>query len=306
MRDKDVGDSEFLGQFETTVGELVSYSGRQFIGKLTGISHRDCGEIVIVTEEVQSCKQLAEIQFRAEKLTKFSWFYSNDPFLVISRSNEDGTYSVVFKSETASSTQNPTWRPFKIRATTLCNGDFDRNIKIDCYDHRSNGSHKLIGTCYTNLRTLSSQNQPPMNLVNEEKQKSNPSHRSDGTLKVINVRITEDISFLDFIRNGTQLHFAVAIDFTASNGVYTDPKSLHHLNDHQMNQYEIALRAVGEIIQTYDNAQLFPAFGKMNLIFCTFINDFFLQVIFYYISFHGIQALVLEYRHTLMYHINFH
>lgn len=101
-----------------------------------------------------------------------------------------------------------------------------------------------------------------MNFVNEEKQKSSPTHGSDGTLKVVNVCITEDISFLDYIRNGTQLHFAVAIDFTASNGVYTDPKSLHYLSDHHMNQYEIALRAVGEIIQTYDNAQLYPAFGE--------------------------------------------
>lgn len=97
VRDEDVGDTDFLGEFEITLGELVSYSGRQFVNKLTGISNRDCGEIVIVTEEVQSCKQIAEIQFRAERLTKLSWLWSNDPFLVISRSNEDGSYSVVMK-----------------------------------------------------------------------------------------------------------------------------------------------------------------------------------------------------------------
>lgn len=182
-------------------------------GKLTGVPNRDCGEIVIVTEEVQSCKQIAHIQFRAENLKKFSWLCGNDPFLVISRSNEDGSHSVVVKTEVAKSTQNPVWAPIHIRATTLCNGDFDRNIKIDCYDRRSNGSHKLIGTCYTSLRILTSMsdNQPKMNLTSQ--------NDTNGVLKVEKINLVEDISFLDYIRNGTQLHFAVAIDFTASNGM---------------------------------------------------------------------------------------
>lgn len=48
----------------------------------------DFGEIIIVTEEVISCKQIAEIQFRAENLPKSSWLSGIDPFLVILRSNE--------------------------------------------------------------------------------------------------------------------------------------------------------------------------------------------------------------------------
>lgn len=186
---------------------------------------------------------------------------SNDPFLVISRSNEDGSYSVVTKTEPVRSTQNPTWNPFTIRATTLCNGDCERNIKIDCYDHRSSGSHKLIGTCYTNLRSLMIADQTPMMLINEKKRKANPSHGSDGVLKVANIKVAEDVSFLDYIRNGTQLHFAVAIDFTASNGACTDSKSLHYLHPQRPNCYEIALRGIGEIIQQYDSEQLYPAFG---------------------------------------------
>lgn len=136
IRDDDVQGFDFLGVFETTLSDLVSFSGRQYAGKLLHESNRECGEIIIVTEEVSSCKQIAEITFRAENLTKLSWLCSNDPFLVVSRSNEDGSYSVVAKTNKANSTQNATWRPINIRATTLCNGDFDRTIKIDCYDYR--------------------------------------------------------------------------------------------------------------------------------------------------------------------------
>lgn len=141
--------------------------------------------------------------------------------------------------------------------TTLCNGDYDRNTKIDCYDRRSNGSHKLIGSCYTSLRMLIStqDSQPKMNLTSQ-------SH-THGILKVDKFNLVDDISFLDYIRNGTQLHFAVAIDFTASNGVFTDPKSLHYLSATHPNSYEIALKAIGDIIQQYDSSLLFPAFGRI-------------------------------------------
>lgn len=264
--DEDINDADFLGRFETTLGDLVSLSGRQFVGKLTGIPNRNCGEIIIVTEEVSNCKKIAEIHFRGEDLIKLSWIWSNDPFLVISRSNEDGSHSVVAKTEFARSGDNPIWRPIHIRATTLCNGDFDRNIKIDCYDHRSSGAHKLIGTCHTSLRTLESVLANPssgtMILVNEKKRQRNPNKGNAGVLKVDKIILTEETSFLDYIRNGTQLHFAVAIDFTASNGVYTDPKSLHFLSSYRLNSYEIALKAIGEIIQQYDSSLLFPAFGK--------------------------------------------
>lgn len=300
IRDEDVQGSDFLGLYETTLSNLVSYAGRQFVGKLLHETCRDCGEIVIVTEEVISCKQIAEIQFRAEDLPKLAWLCSNDPFLVLSRSNEDGSYSVVVKTETAPSTQNPTWKPIHIRATTLCNGDFDRNIKIDCYDHRSNGSHKIIGTCYTSLRCLSStsHNEPPLILMNEEKQKTRPNHAAAGVLKVQKINITEEITFLDYIRNGTQMHFAVAIDFTASNGRHTDSNSLHYLCANRMNNYELALRGVGDIIQHYDSSQMFPAFGNFKQLkfgfspiffnvffcFCRFLskNSFFKNIYFYH------------------------
>jgi len=59
----------------------------------------------------------------------------------------------------------------------------------------------------------------------------------------------------------TQLNFTVAIDYTASNGNPSDPKSLHYFNATQNNQYTDAIRAVGDIVQEYDSDKLFPALG---------------------------------------------
>lgn len=131
-------------------------------------------------------------------------------------------------------------------------------------------------------------------LVNEEKLKSKPGYVPSGVLKVANIEITEEITFLDYIRNGTQMHFAVAIDFTASNKPPSDPKSLHHLSDDHMNSYEIALRGIGDIIQQYDNSGLFPAFGKF------YFDIFFISVQLVKMSFLFVwQALAPKHHQTI-------
>lgn len=261
--EKDVQSDDFLGFFETTLSDLVSFSGREFVHKLSGVPSKDAtSEIVIVTEEVMSCRQIAEMHFEAKDLPKLSPLFRNDPFLAISRSNEDGSYSVVARTEPCRSTQNATWKPITICIATLCNGDFDRSIRLDCFDNRMNGNHKLIGTCFTTLRNLNNPNEAPMNLINEEKHKIDPELAAAGTLKIVKFNITEETTFLDYIRSGTQMHFAVAIDFTASNGRHSNPNSLHYLSPEHLNNYEVAIRGVGEIIQHYDSSQKFPAFGK--------------------------------------------
>lgn len=268
IRDKNSKQDEFLGKFEILLSKLIANCGRQTIGTLVGkvdkVCHSDCGHIMIVTEEVSSCKQAIEVQFKVENCPRPTWPRSNDIFLVISRSNEDASYSVVMSTERIRSKKCSVWEPIEIRTTTLCNGDFDKSIKFDCFIYKSNGKHELVGTCYASLHSMITmhKNGESRHLVNEEKQKSNPQHASSGALKLENLRVIEEITFLDYIRNGTQMHFAVAIDFTASNGVHTDPKSLHFLNEEQMNSYEIALRGIGGIIEQYDSSRQFPAFGK--------------------------------------------
>lgn len=268
VRDDGLAGSDFLGRHDTTLSELVATHGYESNGKLIseidGVNYQECGEITIVTVELASCKKVVEIEFRAENLPKTSWFSSMKAFLLIYRSNEDGSYSAVMNTEPVHFTQNPTWHPFSIAVSALCNGDFDRCFKIDCYNYRDNGKHKLIGTCYASLSNLylMSQRDESKNLVNEQKQKNKPNYVPTGLLKVEDIKITDDITFLDYMRNGTQMHFAVAIDFTASNGIHTDPNSLHYLCEGKMNHYEIALRGIGEIIQQYDHSHLFPAFGN--------------------------------------------
>jgi hypothetical protein len=77
------------------------------------------------------------------------------------------------------------------------------------------------------------------------------------------LNIIEKFGFADFLRGGVQLNLIVAVDFTASNGIPSDPRSLHYLapGDDSLNPYEHCIHAVGEILCPYDSDQLFPVVG---------------------------------------------
>ena len=73
------------------------------------------------------------------------------------------------------------------------------------------------------------------------------------------IQVVERPSFLTYLKSGTQISLAVAIDFTGSNGEPSYPNSLHFLGGY--NQYEHATRAVGSILEVYDEDKSFPVYG---------------------------------------------
>ncbi|OXB81034.1 UNVERIFIED_CONTAM: hypothetical protein H355_004954 [Colinus virginianus] len=120
-----------------------------------------------------------------------------------------------------------------------------RTIKVEVYDWDRDGSHDFIGEFTTSYRELS-RGQSQFNVYE---------------VTLLSFLIETEVSFLDYIKGGTQINFTVAIDFTASNGNPSQPTSLHYMNPYQLNAYGMALKAVGEIIQDYDSDKMFPALG---------------------------------------------
>uniref|UniRef100_A0A8C4GMA2 Copine family member IX n=1 Tax=Dicentrarchus labrax TaxID=13489 RepID=A0A8C4GMA2_DICLA len=217
-----------------------------------GIPGKKCGAIIFTAEELSNCRDIATMQLCANKLDKKDFFGKSDPFLVFYRSNEDGTFTICHKTEVIKNTLNPVWQPFTIPVRALCNGDYDRTVKVDVYDWDRDGSHDFIGEFTTSYRELSrGQNQFNVyEVLNPKKKGKKKKYINSGTVS------TATMSF-----SLTQLNFTVAIDFTASNGNPSQPTSLHYMSPYQMNAYAMALKAVGEIIQDYDSDKLFPAYG---------------------------------------------
>lgn len=254
---------DFLGQSFCTLGEVIGSQRSKLEKPLTGIPGKKCGTIILSAEELSNCRDIVTLQLCANKLDKKDFFGKSDPFLVFYRSNEDGTFTICHKTEVVKNTLNPVWQPFTIPVRALCNGDYDRTVKVDVYDWDRGGSHDFIGEFTTSYRELSrGQSQFSVyEVLNPKKKCKKKKYINSGTVTLLSFKAESEYTFLDYIKGGTQLNFTVAIDFTASNGNPSQPTSLHYMNPYQLNAYGMALKAVGEIIQDYDSDKLFPAYG---------------------------------------------
>ncbi|XP_032445204.1 copine-8 isoform X1 [Xiphophorus hellerii] len=254
---------DFLGQAYCTLGEVVGSLGSRLEKPLGGIQGKKCGTIIVKAEELNNCRESVMMQFCGTKLDKKDFFGKSDPFLVFYRSNEDGTFTICHKTEVVKNTLNPVWQAFKIPVRALCNGDYDRTIKVDVYDWDRDGSHDYIGEFSTSYRELSI-GQSQFNIyevINPKKKGKKKNYKNSGTVTLLSFLVDVEVTFLDYIKGGTQINFTVAIDFTASNGNPAQPTSLHYMSPYQLNAYAMALKAVGEIIQDYDSDKMFPALG---------------------------------------------
>ncbi|XP_031419862.1 copine-8 [Clupea harengus] len=262
-KSENLSKHDFLGQAFCTLGEMVGSLGSRLERPLIGIPGKNCGTIVVTAEELGNCRESVLLQFCGNKLDKKDFFGKSDPFLVFYRSNVDGSFTISHKTEVVKNTLDPVWQAFKIPVRVLCNGDYDREIKIEVYDWDRDGGHDYIGEFSTSYRELS-KGQSQFNVyevVNPRKKKKKKKYKNSGTVTLLSCLIDIEVTFLDYIKGGTQINFTVAIDFTASNGNPSQPTSLHYLSPYHQNAYAMALRAVGEIIQDYDSDKMFPALG---------------------------------------------
>eukprot|EP00761_Pharyngomonas_kirbyi_P012799 gb/GECH01012826.1/.p1 GENE.gb/GECH01012826.1/~~gb/GECH01012826.1/.p1 ORF type:complete len:510 (+),score=125.33 gb/GECH01012826.1/:1-1530(+) len=249
----ELRQQDFIGAAEVVLAEIVMNSGN-FKTQLRQNRNASAsqGELEIRCEEVAG-SNAGHIHFElgATKLPKMDFFGSADPFLVFSRVNEDGSSNKVHETEMVKNTRAPSWKPFMISTTKLCNNDFYRPIRIDCYDWDKNTENDLIGTCETNLDNIL-ENRGPFEFMNGSKKQ--------GYLKVKHTHFTKEKKLTDYLSDGWEISLVVGVDFTGSNGNPQSPQSLHFLGT-QMNQYEHAITSVADILQYYDADKLFPAFG---------------------------------------------
>jgi len=271
----NLNNHDFIGSIECSLGEVVSASARGFTKHLIGAgrSAQNKRQTIIVTaEEVISNKEVLFLHFGASGLDAKDFFGlgKSDPFLTISRSGEYQNFTVVHRTEVIKRNLNPKWNPFSLSISTVCNADHNRPIRISVDDWNMNGSHNHIGELVTTVAELVDwgQSASPTSphvvpFINQKKKKKKGSkYKNSGYLYIFQCKLELQPTFLDYISNGTELSFTVAVDFTASNGNPQDRRSLHY-NDPTgaPNQYITAIKAVGEIIQDYDSDKLFPALG---------------------------------------------
>ncbi|KAM3860302.1 copine-3-like [Diretmus argenteus] len=259
----DLGDDDFLGELECTLGQIVS--NRMITRPLLLKNKRPAGRgtITICAEEITD-NRVANFEVCARKLDK-KYLWWSDPFLEIFKQTETG-WQLAHRTEVVFNNMNPIWRPFRIPLRSLCAGEAEKPIKIDCYDHHINGSHDLIGSFKTTLSEMQKgthTSPAEFECIHHKKlqKKKKKGYKNSGVICIKQCHVEREYTFLDYIMGGCEINFTIAIDFTASNGDPNTPQSLHYINPDGYNEYLEAIWAVGKVIQDYDSNKMFPAFG---------------------------------------------
>ncbi|KAM9307867.1 copine-3 [Gastrophryne carolinensis] len=259
----DLSDDDFLGEFVCTLGQIVS--SKKLTKPLVLANGRPAGKgtITIFAEEIKD-NRVAQFEVEARKLDNKDFFGKSDPYLEFHRQTDDGRWHMVHRTEVIKNNLNPVWRPFRIPLQSLCNGDMEKSIRVECYDYDNDGSHDLIGIFQTTMSKLkeASRSMPmEFDCINEKKKQKKKSYRNSGVISVKRCEITVEYTFLDYVMGGCQMNFVVGIDFTGSNGDPRSPNSLHYISPNGINEYLQAIWSVGLVIQDYDTDKMFPAFG---------------------------------------------
>ncbi|KAK1163513.1 copine-7 [Acipenser oxyrinchus oxyrinchus] len=257
-------DDDFLGGMECTVGQIVAQKRMTkplFLkyGKYAGKS-----TIMVIAEEISGNNGYVELSFCAKKLDDKDLFSKSDPFLEIYRINEDESEQLVHRTEVIKNNLNPVWDSFKVSLSSLCSCDEKKKLKCLVWDYDSRGKHDFIGEFYTTfgeMQKIVGGNTVSWDCVNPKYKIKKRNYKNSGVVILSELKLHREHSFLDFIMGGCQIHFTVAIDFTASNGDPRNSCSLHYINPYQPNEYLKALVAVGEICQDYDSDKRFSALG---------------------------------------------
>ncbi|XP_005752435.1 copine-3-like isoform X2 [Pundamilia nyererei] len=255
-------EADFLGQLECTLGQIVS--SRKLTKPLVKKDKMPAGKgtITICAEEMTDNRVVA-FEVAARKLDKKDFFGKSDPFLEFYKQTETG-WQLAHRTEVVKNNLNPVWRPFQIPIQSLCAGDVEKPIKIDCYDHNNSGDHDFIGTFQTSLSQIQQATETfaaEFECINSKKKEKKKGYKNSGIIVIKKSKIVRQYTFLDYIMGGCQINFTIAIDFTGSNGDPKFPQSLHYINPQGYNEYLAAIWAVGNVIQDYDSDKMFPAFG---------------------------------------------
>lgn len=238
----DLKRHDFIGWVETTLGNVVSQRIIRKKIEFNTNSSVDRGTLIVSAEELVSNKEEVEFHLIAHGLDKKDFFGKSDPFVVISKSTENGDYVVVHKTEVIKTTLNPVWKNFTIPVRNLNNGDYERTLKLECWDWNRSGSHSFIGEAYFSLQKLLT-GPLPMSIpcVNPEKQvkpiflllvnyslevnnytftcygcfqKKKKSYTNSGQFEFVCCLVKAMPTFLDYLQGGTEINCTIAIDFT--------------------------------------------------------------------------------------------
>jgi hypothetical protein len=271
-------NNEFIGYVEKSIGELMVNSkenkctyeinstipyGMRFKEKKHNTKD---ARMIITIEEVINTAVHAFFNISCKDLDKKDILGKSDPYFVISKQLENGTWSKVYTSKIRKNTLNPVWKNASIDLVRLNSGNDEKLLKFEVYDWDKYTNPDFIGKFEADFKTV--QSQKTFELINEKKKEKKDDYKNSGIFTFESINFTEGFSFSTFPLHGTEIAVNFAIDFTSSNGTPREEFSLHKIIDqadltnfNSLNQYQKAITAIGKVLETYDTNKKFGVYG---------------------------------------------
>ena len=176
-------------------------------------------------------------------------------FFILNHYKDSDKKRMIYKSPLYNDVQIKT-NEIKIELDFLCQ-NINEEISIDLYQVEHFNRPFAYGKLNLNQLILNAKN----NSISQITLFNVYNNAIIGNSNV-NFFIEQKLSFSEKLKNKSmQINLEIAIDYTYSNKPPSDPKSLHHLDLNELNDYEIAMKYCGNILAQYDADQLFPVYG---------------------------------------------
>ncbi|XP_066324128.1 protein BONZAI 1-like [Miscanthus floridulus] len=262
-------EQEFLGEATCLLSEVITKRDRLLTLKL-GVSEHNLpnpnkfGELTVQAEESSGSKAIMEMIFRCSDLEIKDLLTKSDTFLLISGISDSGMPVPICKTEVRKNDLNPRWRPVILNLQQI--GSKENPLIIECFNFSSNGKHDLVGKIVKSVAELENmyhkKNGENFFVPASNAHECHSKEVLKSQLYVEKYVESNRHTFLDYISVGCQLNFMVGVDFTASNGNPRLPDSLHYIDPSgRPSVYQKVILEVGDVLQYYDPAKRFPAWG---------------------------------------------
>lgn len=272
-------DQDDLGEALTTVAEAVSARAltlplRPTAGLASGVAARlgakkSWGSVTLLSHSGGGTAGKLRVCLTpsATNLDKKDGpFGKSDPYLLVQQVVRPATgvapavTSTLYRSPTIRKELNPVWPA----ATFTMERGGSGELRCEVWDHDSLSQDDIIGAAPTTLSALSApgtKSFPLMHPAKVAKAKAKKPAKPSGQLHLAATSVEPVPTLTQYLSGGLELHFSVAIDFTASNGAPSSPTSLHHDTPAKPSAYVDALTSVGAVLSPYSRSRRYDAVG---------------------------------------------
>jgi hypothetical protein len=203
-------------------------------------------------EETMTASKSIFIAIQGKSLADLDTFSKSDPFFKLFK-NVNGTWKELYQSKVIQDSLDPIWEEFLISSVSLTNGDEDNSLKIEVFDFDSESSSEMIGSTYLSYSQLGTGASFELTAPK--------SGKPSGYLQVVKFDMVDDKSFVEYMVQGISISLTVAIDFTASNGLFNQETCLHHISESEDNDYQKVIKIIGSVLSEYDSDKKFSLLG---------------------------------------------